>query len=95
MKIEFDKPYKFEDKEYSEIDLKIEDLTGRDLLGLGRQYAKELGSKVQAVKALDEEYHLIIAEKVSGQPKEFFYNMPAPEFMKVSAQVMGFLMGAA
>jgi len=92
MVITFSKPINWETKEYKEIELDFDSLTGKDLIEVGNQYNKT--GKTQAVKMLDERYQILVAERVSGLTIDFYYALPAPEFVKVTTQVMGFLMGA-
>lgn len=93
MKIELSKPYMFDGKEYKEITLDMEQINGRTLVDIGRQYAKEFSKDTEMVKAVDERYLLMIAESVSGLPTPFFYDLPAHEFIKVTNAVLGFLAG--
>lgn len=91
MVIEFKKPYTFDGNEYKEINIDLDSLTGADLLRVGKQYKKEGNSS--PMKTLDETYHVMVAAKASGQKVEFFENLPAPEFVKVTTEVMAFLTG--
>ena len=92
MKIEFAKPYTFEGKEYKEVELDYDSLTGLGLMNLSAQFNKmEKDLQSRAAKAVDERYQLMVAAATSKLPQEFFEGLPAPCFVKVLNAVMSFL----
>ena len=81
----------FEGKEYPEVDLSnLDNLTARDLMAIGRQVGRVQGGTVVAPE-LNPEYTVAIAARVASLPLEFFYGLPAREFVKVRGAVTGFL----
>jgi len=85
----FKKPYTFEGKEYTEIDLSgIEDMTGDQLIFAHRQFAKSKG--VSLTPELDPGYAAIVGSLVTGKPVEFFRSLPAKELAKVKRVISGF-----
>lgn len=89
--VRFRKPYQFEGKEYPEVDLSnLDNLTARDLMAIGRQVGRVQGGTVVAPE-LNPEYTVAIAARVASLPLEFFYGLPAREFVKVRGAVTGFL----
>ena len=91
--VSFRKPYQFEGKEYYEIDLtNLENLTARDLMAVSRQVGRVQGGSVTAPE-LNPEYTVAIAARSANMPLEFFYGLPAREFIRVRSAVTGFLFG--
>lgn len=85
----FKKPYTFEGKEYTEIDLSgIEDMTGDQLIFAHRQFAKSKG--VSLTPELDPGYAAIVGGIVTDKPIEFFRRLPAKELAKVKRVISGF-----
>lgn len=88
--IELKKPYVFEGAEFNTIDLTaVEDLSGLDLINAKKTYAQRGG--FSTVLSTDPEYCAIVAAKATKQPIEFFEQMPAQLYNKVTMRVMGFL----
>ena len=90
MKIEFSKPFKFEDQTFEAIDLKLEDLTGEDMLAVNKQFASE--GLFSLAPSADMNFKMYLAARASKQPIEFFKQMPAKEFANVVQSVSNFLM---
>lgn len=88
----FRKPYSFEGKEYSEIDLSgIENMSGEQLCAAHRLFAKERG--VALTPELDPCYAAIVGSLVTGKPIEFFYGLPAKELFQLKKVISGFFFG--
>lgn len=85
-KITFAKPYKFEGKEYTEIDLSgLDNLTTADLISAQSRMER---SGVQSVMPeLNYLYICIICSIATGQPEEFFKGLPAKESVKIKNTV--------
>ena len=81
--IKLKKPYLFEGKEYTEIDLTaLEDLTAADMIALENQYDKRHpGINMMAARALK-------------QPVEFFNGLTQRDAVKVKTRVVNFLFGS-
>jgi len=91
--IQFKRPYRFEGKEYTEVDLSgLEDMTAADLTAVETQYGKRHPGS--AMPELKTEYALMMAARAAKQPIEFFYGLPMREALKVKNGITGFLFGA-
>ena len=91
--IKFRKPYLFEGKEYTEIDLSgMENLTGDDMVAINRYMARS-SSGSAAVPEVSVEYACYFANRATKLPVEFFTGLPAREVLKVKNRVLGFLFG--
>lgn len=87
--ITFKKPYTFEGKEYTEIDLEnIENLKANDLVAADKFFASR--GQMAAMNEMSVGYACIIASKATTQPLEFFENMPANEAIKLKNKVASF-----
>lgn len=92
--IRFKKPYLFEGKEYTEVDLSgLEDMTSEDLIAVEKQYDRNNKGFGSVTPEMKTEYAMIMAARAAKQPVEFFYGLPANEGRKVKSKVMGFLYG--
>lgn len=90
MKHTFAKPYKFEDQEFTELEMDLDSLTGKDISAAKRQWA--LAGNFSPVPASDMDFCAALAAQASKQPLEFFEQMPAGEFTKITQAVSNFLM---
>lgn len=92
--IKFKKPYKFEGKEYTEIDLSpLENITGADMI----RTSKRLNRTNPGINVLPEitlEYALNIAADILQFPIEFFTGLPGRYAMAVKNRVSSFIFGA-
>ena len=89
--IQFKKPYTFEGKVYTEIDLSwMEDLTGADMIAVNKLMSRN-SPGIQIMPEVSAEYAAYFAARAAKQPIEFFTGMPPRELMKVKNRVMGFL----
>ncbi len=85
----FKKPFIFEGKEYTEVDLSgIENLTGKNLM----EVEKRLRAKgIASVTAdLTADGLLMYAAEASKMPIEFFEQLPIREARKVKVRIMNF-----
>lgn len=92
--LKFRKPYLFEGKEYTEIDLSgMENMTAADMIAINK--AMQRGSAgIDVMPEVSMEYATHFASKATKLPVEFFKNLPTKEAMKVKNCVMGFLFGS-
>ena len=89
--IQFKKPYTFEGKVYTEIDLSgMEDLTGADMIAVNKLMSRN-SPGIQILPEVSAEYAAYFVARATKQPIEFFTGMPPRELMKVKNRVMGFL----
>lgn len=92
-KIEFKTPYNFEGKEYNEVELDLDSLTGKDFNDLTRQLK---GSGWFApIPAADPEFCMHIAARAAKLPLEFFESLPVGAYGVTVQKVSNFLMSAA
>lgn len=92
--IKLKKPYKFEGKEYAEIDLSgLEDLSAADMIAVNK-YMDRTATGIQVMPEVSLEYACVFASKATKLPVEFFTNLPPKQAIKVKNRVMGFLFGA-
>lgn len=90
--ITFKKPYEFERKVYTEVDLNgLYDLSATDMIAVQRILQRNNRSGVDIMPELSMDYALEMAARAASLPVEFFHGLPAREAMKVKNRVMGFL----
>lgn len=94
MVIKFKKPYIFEQKEYTELDLSgMEDMTGADMIAVNKIMQRSAAG-IDVMPEVSVEYAFYFAAKAAKLPVEFFNGLPPRESMKVKNRVMGFLFGS-
>lgn len=91
MKHTFSAPYTFEGTEFTEIEMDLESMTGKDISVAKREWAA--GGNFNPVPATDMDFCAALAAQAAKQPVEFFEQMPAREYTKVTQAVSNFLMG--
>lgn len=92
--LKFRKPFSFDGKQYTEVDLSgLEDATAKDLEAVGRILEKQAKSTNPATMEMTMGYAQLLANRVTGLPLEFFKNLPAKEAMALKTTVVGFLYG--
>jgi hypothetical protein len=80
--IKLSKPYKFEDKEYTEIDLSgIENLSTGDLVRAERTWTAE--GNAASVLQTNLAYTLHVAALATEKPIEFFYKLPQKDGLAI------------
>lgn len=90
----FAKPYKFEGKEYTEIDLApLGDISAADMIKVNNLMKRTSGGSVEVMPEVTLEYACHISAIATKMPIEFFTGLPAKEALKVKNKVMGFLFG--
>lgn len=88
MKYELSKPYEFEGKVYEEIELDLESLKGSDMSAVKKQFTA-MGHRSMA-PVFDADYCALVAARASKLPIEFFNEMPAKDYVEVTATVTNF-----
>ena len=92
--IKFRKPYLFEKKEYTEIDLSdLENLTAADMIALEKQYDRN-SPGINVMPEVKVGYAMMMAARAAKLPVEVFNGLPPKDGMKVKNRVMGFLFGS-
>ena len=91
--IKLARPFNFEHKDYTEIDLSgLEDLSANDLVQAEKMYKRTNGG-VEVMPELSIEYAFLLAARATGLPIEFFMALPPKVGIRVRGRVMGFLYG--
>lgn len=90
MKHVFEKPVQFEGQEYTELDINVEALTGKDMSQAKRLWTA--AGNFSVAPATDMDFCAAIAAQASKQPIEFFEALPAKEFTKLTQAVSNFLL---
>lgn len=89
--LRFNKPYRFEGKEYNTIDLRgLQDISGADMAWVNRQLTTA-GIIIPINPELSIEYACYMAARVTSMPVEFYMNMPAPMCIKLKNRVSNFI----
>lgn len=89
-KVVLKKPFEFEGKTYTEIDLSgLDDLTGADLEEADR-YLKNSGEYFNPLKQYDSVYTNYIASRAANLPVEFFQKLKIKDAEKVRVTVTRF-----
>lgn len=90
--VRFHKPYLFEGNHYAGIDLKaIEDLTAKDMCEAEKYLARQ--GIISPLPEMTMEYIGFIANRATGQPIEFFMQLPPKDATKVKNKVTSFFYG--
>ena len=88
--IKFRKPYMFEGKEYTELDLScLEDMTAADMIAIENQYDRRHPG-INVMPEVKIGYAIMMAARAAKLPIEFFDMIPQKEAVKVKNRVMGF-----
>lgn len=86
------KPFKIDGKELKEIKLKLEELTGEDILKVDREL-KEEGYARGFDNVLNQIVLLKVASKASGILEDDLKKLSAPDFLELTYTVSNFLAG--
>lgn len=88
--LKFKEPYKFEGKEYTEVDLSpVKNLSGNDITETDRIFTEQ--GNMSMVPETTFPYMAILAARATGMPIEFFNQLPIKEALQVKRTIMGFL----
>ena len=87
--VKFTKPFHFEDKTYTEVDLGgMADLTAEDMIAASNYLIRK--GNVSPTPEMNIEYACYIAARATGLPVEFFRQLPLKEATKVKTRVTNF-----
>lgn len=87
--VRFDKPFRFDKKEYTEVDLSgLENMTGNDMLEVERTL--RLMGLTSALSDLSVMGIFTYAMMASGLPLEFFKDLPLREAKRVKTRILNF-----
>ncbi|HWR07749.1 phage tail assembly protein [Sporomusa sp.] len=84
------KSFTFEGKEYKEIRLDLDALSGKDVIDAETE-ARSLGARAIMLES-SKVYQAILAAKAAGVPVDLIQALPAKEFSRVTGEVQGFLL---
>lgn len=88
--ITFRKPFTFEGKEYTEIKLDLDALSGKDVIDAEAE-ARAMGVRAIMLESA-KAYQAIIAAKAAGVSVDLIQALPAKEFSSVTGEVQSFLL---
>ncbi len=92
MKHIFSKPVKFEDEpEIKEIEIDLDGLNGYDIEEVKKKFAAE--GNYSPVLATDTTFCIMIAQRRSKKPIEFFKQLPGKDYLAIAQGVQNFLLG--
>ncbi len=89
MDIKLSKPYTFEGKEYTELKLDFDVLTGRDMI-IAEAEVRVIADPAP-VAELSKSYLAVMAAKAARVPVDLILGLPAKDFSKVTIEVQNFL----
>lgn len=90
--VTFKKPFNFEGKVYTSVDLSgLEDLNGKQLCEIHKRFTKE--QNVSLTPEMSPAFACITANMVTGYPIEFFFSLPAKELSKIKRTVSAYFFG--
>lgn len=90
--VTFSKPYTFEGKTYTGIDLGgLENLTAQDMVDAEKFLTRS--GIISPIPELTVEYVCFVANRATGQPVEFFKGLPPRDVVRVKNKVTGFFYG--
>lgn len=92
MEIKLSKPFTFEGKEYAELILDLDGITGRDLIKAEAEARIIAGPAAAPVAELSKPYHAVVAAKAAGVPVDLILALPAKDFTKITMAVQDFLL---
>ena len=83
MKYILSKEYEFEGQKYTEIELNLDVLTGKDVSA----------GNISPLVAVDTDFCVYLAAKAAKLPIEFMENLPAKDYCAIGQEVSNFLLG--
>ena len=88
----FGKPYKFEGKEYENVDLSgLQNIKAKDMIEAQKIYDRSGGFSFMPEMSM--EYALLIASKASNHPIEFFHGLPPRDAIRIKNKITSFFYG--
>ena len=91
MKYILSKEYEFEGQKYTEIELNLDVLTGKDVSAVKREWAR--AGNISPLVAVDTDFCVYLAAKAAKPPIEFMENLPAKDYCAIGQEVSNFLLG--
>lgn len=91
-KITFSKPYRFEGKDYTELDLSgLDNLTAEHMIAADKYMTRN--GNFSVMPEMNLEYALYIASAATDLPIEFFKRLPPKDTIKIKNRVTNFFYG--
>ena len=90
MGLKLSKEYEYDGKQYKELKLNLEELTGKDMLTAEKE-AKLLDPHIN-VPELSKTYLAVLASRAAQVPVDFVVNLKAKDFSAVTLEVQNFLL---
>lgn len=90
MKVKLSQTYNFGGKEFDELDINIEEMTGKDIITCERDF-KARNKEAGAVKELEDSWAITLAAKSVGVKYGDLLNLVAIDYLKVVNGVKRFL----
>ena len=90
MKITLFKAIKFDDKEYNELELDLDNLTGDDMIKAANE-SKTLGD-TSNVPELSKTYLAVVAAKAAKIPVDLLFKVSGKDFSQITMEVQNFLL---
>ena len=87
----FSVPYEFEGETYKEIEINLDGLKGSDIAAVRKQWSA--AGNFAPMATVDSDFCARIAAKATKKPIEFFEEMPAKDYCKITQEVTNFLLG--
>lgn len=88
------KPVNFEGKEYTELTLDFDSLTGRDLINAERQYVRSAqGNELANLKEIMKEMQVYIAAFAAKCPPELILSLGLKDVAEITRLVQVFILG--
>lgn len=88
--VKLSRPVAFEGKEYAELTLDLDSVTGRDLIKAEAEARLIAGPS--PVAELSKAYHAAVAAKAAKVPVDLILELPAQDFTRVTMAVQNFLL---
>lgn len=90
--VEFKKPYTFEGKTFTTLDLSgLETLTAEDMIAASNYLTRK--GNLAPTQEITIEYALFVAHRATGLPVEFFRQLPVRDAVKVKNRVTNYFFG--
>lgn len=89
-KVELSKPYSFEGKEYTKLELDFDSLTGQDVINAEKE-VRALGDR-SPVAEFSKTYQAVMAAKAAKVPVDLIMKLPAKDFTRITILVQDFLL---
>lgn len=88
-KVILSKPFSFEGKEYTELVLDLDSLTGNDMINAAKE-SRVIGD-TSAVPEMSKTYLVVLAARAAKVPVDMLLALPGKDFSKVTIRVQDFL----